>query len=264
MAEHGIRPARAPHVGPDPHRSRTFLAVLRPAVTIRDRDAALLHSGSLAIPAVFRYASLSRPLDRFLAHRFRPWAPFADVLTAGRDTKRSAALPACPGFTPRFARFLAFLLARYGDCTAFCLNNLRLREPPARMGPAHHPISAYPRVPPPPLRPWLIIGSAGSSGTQQSRPVTTLPCSRAALVRRSPPSKSVRLRHVTLSALQDQPDPTRFPKQGRANHSQSGAYGRSRPCPRTSMPPPGRARQLQERGSQTRLRVRRERPGDSE
>ena len=86
--------------------------------------------------------------------------------------KRSPALPACPGFTPRsairrarFTRLLAFLLARHGDCTAFCLKNLRFREPPARMGPAHHPISAYPRVPPPPLRPWLTVGSSGSSRT---------------------------------------------------------------------------------------------------
>ena len=45
MTERGIRPAAAPHVGPAllaPYRSRTFLAVLRPAVAMRDQDAALL------------------------------------------------------------------------------------------------------------------------------------------------------------------------------------------------------------------------------
>ena len=134
--------------------------------------------------------------------------------------KRSPAPP--PSFTPRsaiirarFTRLLAFLLARHGDCTAFCLKNLRFREPPARMGPAHHPISAYPRVPPPPpSRSWLTVGSAGSSGTHRGRPVTTHPLFVV------PPSsgtryraRSVRLRPCHTVAPRNQPDPARFPKR---------------------------------------------------
>ena len=194
-----------------------------------------------------------------------PSCPFADVLIAGlgRTPTPPASHPAPPSDAPVSPGSRCSCSPAHGDCTAFCLKNLRFREPPARMGPAHHPISAYPRVPPPPLRPRLTVGSSGSSRPHHPPGPDPVPVG-------APPSSGTRYRartsacaRVTLSALQNQPDLARFPKQGRANHSQSGAYGRSRPCRRTSMPPPGRARQLQERGSQTRPRVRRERPGAS-
>ena len=82
MTERGIRPASSPHVGPAllaPYRSRTFLAVLRPAVAMRDQDAALLALRVLGDPCGLP-VRLALPPYRALRLAslapFRPWPRF--------------------------------------------------------------------------------------------------------------------------------------------------------------------------------------------
>ena len=79
MTERGIRPAAAPHVGPAllaPYRSRTLLAVLRPAVPMRDQPAALLALRVLGDPRglpVRLALPPSRALRLASLAPFRPW-----------------------------------------------------------------------------------------------------------------------------------------------------------------------------------------------